>query len=62
MKIKKRIKYYNIFGIAALIYFIIDLISKLFIQNKNNIDITIYFILYILYIVLYAIYENKKEK
>ena len=62
METKKRIKYHNIYLILITIYFIYDLISKIYIYNYNNIDITVYFILYTIYIVLYVHYNNKKEK
>lgn len=59
---KKRIKYHNIFFILANIYIVYDFINKLFIYNYNNIDITVYMLLYIIYFILYVKYENKKIK
>lgn len=54
----KRIKYHNIYLLLINIYIIYDLISKF---NYNNIDITIYVLLYIIYFILLSIYENKKN-
>lgn len=58
---KRIIKYHNIYFILCTIYIIYDFISKLFIYNYNNIDITIYMLLYIIYFILYVKYENKKN-
>ena len=57
----KRIKYHNIYLLLIVIYIIYDLISKLFIYNYNNIDLTIYLLLYTIYFILYVRYENKKN-
>ena len=58
----KKIKYHNIYLLLITIYIIHDFIFKLFIYNYHNIDITIYLILYAIYIILYVRYENKKNK
>ena len=59
---KTKIKYHNIYLLCINIYVLYDFISKVFIYNYNNIDITIYMLLYIIYIILYVRYENKKNK